>query len=598
MNKYRILGIAPYEGFKGYLLNSINKRNDIDAEIYSASLDTAVDLIKSIDLSQYDAVISRGRTGKMVQSSINIPFVNVEFSGYDLMRALKLAQFSQNKKTAFLTFFDLAQSAKFLTELLEFKTNIIIPDPPSNNQEMEEIIMDLYYSQHVQLFVGDGACVEFAATLGAETVLITSGSEAMDKAVDEAVSIISYTREEREKNEFYHSILEQSNSLVAVFDKNADIVYSKLFADSEAAEAHKFLKKYISKTLADGSVNCIENTTNTMWRVSGKAILSEKNEKLALFEIRKAFSVSDKKIMPFESIDIKTCRDCAALISASAALSEIWEKIKLWAAGRTPILIYGSSGTGKKTLAYAIHSVSKFGQNPFISIDCGNIDAKAMNKLFEDERSPLFENHYTILFKKINLLPMDLQNKLSYYISNTALTSRNRVIATFTGNAPGLISDNQFSEDLYHQIAGVHIYMPALQERKEDIPTIARNFLTIINQQMPVQIAGFEPEAMQLLSNYHWEYGITQLHFLLKQLVVMTKHQFITIEDVSSVISQNGETIRKESQAETPIDITKTLDEINLDIINMVLAEENGNQSKTAKRLGISRSTLWKKLSL
>ena len=140
--------------------------------------------------------------------------------------------------------------------------------------------------------------------------------------------------------------------------------------------------------------------------------------------------------------------------------------------------------------------------------------------------------------------------------------------------------------------------MPALQERKEDIPTIARNFLTIINQQMPVQIAGFEPEAMQLLSNYHWEYGITQLHFLLKQLVVMTKHQFITIEDVSSVISQNGETIRKESQAETPIDITKTLDEINLDIINMVLAEENGNQSKTAKRLGISRSTLWKKLSL
>ena len=249
-------------------------------------------------------------------------------------------------------------------------------------------------------------------------------------------------------------------------------------------------------------------------------------------------------------------------------------------------------------MAYAIHSVSKFGQNPFISIDCGNIDAKAMNKLFEDERSPLFENHYTILFKKINLLPMDLQNKLSYYISNTALTSRNRVIATFTGNAPGLISDNQFSEDLYHQIAGVHIYMPALQERKEDIPTIARNFLTIINQQMPVQIAGFEPEAMQLLSNYHWEYGITQLHFLLKQLVVMTKHQFITIEDVSSVLSQNGETIRKESQAETPIDITKTLDEINLDIINMVLAEENGNQSKTAKRLGISRSTLWKKLSL
>lgn len=595
MKKYRILGISPYEGFKGYLLNSINKRNDIDAEIYSASLETAVDLIKSLDLSQYDAVISRGRTGKMVQGAINIPFVNVEFSGYDLMRALKLAQFNQNKKIAFLTFFDFAQSARFLTELLEFKTDIIIPDPPASEYEMEELIKDLYYNQGVQLIVGDGACVEFAASIGAETVLITSGSEAMDKALDEAVNIIIYTREAKDRNKLYHSILDQSDSLMAVFDEDAKLIYSKLFADNEAAEAHKFLRKHISKTFSEGSISSIESTTNAMWRVNGKTVLAG-SEKLALFELKKSFAASDKKMNPFETVEPKTAKDSAALISASTALSGMWTKTKAWAANKTPILIYGSSGAGKKTMAYAIHSVSRFGQNPLISIDCANIDAKALIRLFEDERSPLFENDYTILFKKINLLTMDLQNKLSYYVSNTALTSRNRVIATFTGNAPVMISNNQFSEDLYHQLAGMHIYMPSLRERKEDIPSIARTFLTSINQQLPVQLAGFEPEAMHLIENYPWDYGITQLHFILKQLVMITKHQFISVEDVSAVLSQT-ETVQKEAVSETQIDISKTLDEITLEIINLVLAEENGNQSKTAKRLGISRSTLWKKLS-
>lgn len=596
MKKYKILGIAPYEGFKRYLMNSINNRDDVDADIYSASLETAVDLIKSLDLKDYDAVISRGRTGKMVQDSVSIPFVNVEFSGYDLMRALKLAQFNQNKKIAFLTFFDFAQSARFLTELLEFKTDIIIPDPPTSVKDMEDIVEDLYYNKGVQLFVGDGACTEYASTLGCETVLITSGAEAMDKAVDEAVNIVLYAKKAAEKNDLYRSFLYETDSLIAVFNSDKELIYSKLFADEDGPEIYKALKKHVPKVFSEGAIHSVENTGNYTWKIHGKAITKPASDPMALFQIKKSFVITDKKMAACDIIDQKVTRDAAALISTSVSLSESWEKLKSIAKNKTPILLYGNSGTGKKTLAYAIHAVSKLNKNPLISIDCCNLDSVALTKLFEDERSPLYENDYTILFKKVNQLSPDLQNKLSYYISSTALTSRNRVLSTFTGSAENMIASNLFSEELYHKLAGVHFYVPTLQERKEDIPSIARNFLTEINLQLPVQIAGFEAEAMNLIENYNWEYGIVHLHFILKQLVMKTTHQFITVSDVSYVLSQNT-SIQIKEYSETPIDITKTLDEINLDIINLVLAEENGNQSKTAKRLGISRSTLWKRLS-
>lgn len=596
MKNYKLLGIAPYEGFKGYFLNSVSKRDDIEADIFSASLEGAVDLIKSLDLGKYDAVICRGRTGKMVQSVVNIPFVNVEFSGYDLLRSLKLAQCSDNVKIAFVSFFDLAQNVKFLCQLLQYKTDIVTPQPPTSPKEMEELVGKLYYEDGVQIFIGDGACVECAAELGAETILVTSGAEAMDKAIDEAVEIIRYKKEAQEKNQFYHSLLEHADIPIALFDKQKNLVYSKLFSDNDMSEIHKFLKKYVPKVFAEGTINCIENTTGGAWKVNGTAVTLANKESYVLFSIRKTFSSLEKKTLNFEIVDPKIARDSATLVAASSALEEVWNKIKQWSESKMPILIYGSSGTGKKTFAYATYSISKFSNNPLVAIDCSTLDMKGLAKLFEDERSPLYENDYTMLFKKVNLLSYEAQNKLSYYLSSTALTSRNKIISTFTGDAESMISSNQFSKDLYHQLSGVPVYMPLLQERKEDILAITRTFLTGINQQMPVQIVGFEPEAMNLLQGNSWDYGITQLNFFLKQLAMMTKHQFITADDVNTLLSQFNFKKRPEPQSSV-IDITKTLDEISIDIINLVLDEENNNQSKAAKRLGISRSTLWKKLN-
>ena len=598
MKKFKFLGIAPYEGFKGYFQNSIKKHSDIDADIYSVSLDSAVDLVKSLDLNKYDAIISRGRTGKMIQSIIDIPFVNVEFSGYDLLRALKQAQFSGKEHIAFVSFFDLVSHIKILSELLEFKKPVVTVAPPANKNEMETVISQLYENEKIELFIGDGNCVECVDELGinAESILVTSGEESMDKAIEEAIEIVNYKKEAESRNTFFYSLLEQSEIPITLFDKNKYLIFSNSFQSSEFAELHKTLKKYVTKVLNETEINTIEHTPSASWKIHGKCVNIDDKEPYALFTVKRTFAPTEKKGLKFDIVDAKTARDCVSLISSSIALKEKWEKIKAWSETKMPILIYGGAGTGKKTFAMAAYSISKFNQNPLIVVDCGTLDIKALSMLFDNDRSPLYENDYTILFKKINLLSTDLQNKLSYYISNTMLTSRNKIISTFTGDVETMISSNAFSKDLYHQLAGIPISMPSLNERAEDIPAMCRSFLTNINQQLPVQIVGFEPEAMEIFKKHNWDYGITQLNFLLKQLVTVMKGQFVTVEDVNTLFSQSN--FKPSTTGNSPtIDLSKTLEEISIDIINLVLAEEKNNQSRAAKRLGISRSTLWKKLN-
>jgi len=595
MEKYRILGIAPYEGFKWFLSNAIKKRDDIDAEIYSADLEAAVDLIHSIDLSKYDAVISRGRTGRMVQNEIDIPFVNVEFSGYDLLRSLKLAQYIQNRKIAFVTFIDLTQKVQFLTELLESDMEIITPASPDTPKEMDDLISDLFYNQNVQLFIGDGACVERASALGAETILVTSGPESLDKAIEEAIDTIEYNRKFERKNLFYHSLLEQTDVPISLFDEDKNLIYSKLFTEKNVSEIHNVLKQHIDSVFLNQTIKFIEKTSDVYWKVHGKSVTIG-NKPYALFDIKKTFSETEKNPLPYEIIDLKTARDGAMLVTSNVTMSDTWNKSKVLCESNAPTFIYGGSGTGKKTFAYATYATGEFSNAPLISIDCSVLDIKLLSMLFKDEKSPLCENSYTILFNKVNLLSSDIQNKLCRYLEITDIVSKNKIISTFSGDIWSTITNGAFSKDLYYKLAGTSIYLPPLNERQDDIPAMVRTFLSSANQHMTVQIVGVEPLAMKMLQEHKWSYGITQLNSVLKKLVLVAKQQFITVDNVKSILFQNDETDLINSSCEV-IDLSKTLEEISIDVINLVLSEEKGNQSKTAKRLGISRSTLWKKLN-
>lgn len=593
MTKYRILGIAPYEGFKGYFIHAAEQHEEFETSVYSAKLEQAVELLGTLDMSVYDVIVCRGRTGKMVAEATDVPVVNVNFSGYDILRSLKLAQYSLYNKIALVSYFDTRNQVEFLSELLDYQKEIEVPPPYNTVSDMEKLIDNLY-SEGYRLFIGDGACVDYAKTVGAETILITSGPESMTEALEVALMLCRVKKTVSDKHTFFHDALEYSQIPVAIFDNTQKLVYSNLFSQG-LAYLHERLRKYVPKVIEKRSMKTVFNSGKQTYRIQSKTF-NAGNCDYVIFHIKESFQSSDKGKGSFEIIDEQTAKAALAIISNSSSLAALWSKLEVFKLNRLPVTIYGEISSGKTTLALAIYAISDIKENPFVHIDCGNLDEKEIIRLFEDERSLFYENDYTIYFNKINLLPVSLQNKFTHYLISSSLATRNRIISSFVGDPIVALANAELSKDLYRILAGYPVHIPSLNERSDDLISIARTYLNQINQELPIQIVGFEPDAIEILKQFNWEYGIYQFKQALEKIVLDTKGQFITTESVKQILSRMevDKTVNKNNYE---IDISKKLHEICDSVIDIVLKEENMNQSKAAQRLGISRSTLWKRLS-
>lgn len=596
MSKYKLLAIAPYEGFKGFFLNAVEERDDVEAVIYSASLRETADLVHNLDLSKFDVIICRGRSGRIVKEEASIPVVNVEFSSFDLLRSLELAQYSSHKKIAFVSFFNLGNNVQLLCSLLNYKTPIITPVPPASPEEMEALVRRLHDEEGVEIFVGDGACTHVASAIGAETILVTSGPESMRKAISEAVEICKYKYQFMSINDFHKTIIEQSHLPLAVFDSNKELVYSNLFVQKYCEDIHSRLRKYVSRVFHYQQMKCLVSNDTHSWKANGE-VVSYQDQNYALFYLAEALPRNIQKNNCYEVIDPGQAAKCISLITNTAAFHEIWGKASSAAGSKLPLLIYGPSGMGKTTFAYAVYASGPYSQYPLIAIDCCLLDSKMFSRLFTDDRSPLFESNYTVLFKNVNTLSLSLQNQLHHYMLELELTKRNRVIATFSGDIGKLISCNIISKELCDLLSGITIQVPHLHEMADELPSIARSLINKLNQQLPIQLTGFEPGALELLKQHHWQSGIVQFELVLKHLAATSTTPYITTASVAEILAQTSNTATDDNSGlRVELDLNKPLDGITKDIVNLVLKEENMNQTRTAKRLNISRSTLWKKL--
>ena len=145
---------------------------------------------------------------------------------------------------------------------------------------------------------------------------------------------------------------------------------------------------------------------------------------------------------------------------------------------------------------------------------------------------------------------------------------------------------------LENRLSCLTLYLPPLRERKEDLKSIIALYLHRLNVSLGKQIIGFESEAMELMTAFSWPRNMAQLQHVLKELAVLTKTPYITAKDTRKMLSQESRPSLYTPRID--LDLNQPLDDINYQIIQMILREEHGNKEKTSRRLGISRSTLWR----
>lgn len=259
-----------------------------------------------------------------------------------------------------------------------------------------------------------------------------------------------------------------------------------------------------------------------------------------------------------------------------------------------PVLITGPIGCQKQLFAHWIHQNRPFSGNSFIYISCGDITFKNWNQHLENIHSPLHASGYTLFFKDIDQLSLSLQRSLSSYIRDTNLTKRHQIITSSSDDLFKLTSVGEFDSQLFLQLSGVVIEIPALCQSKLHILSLMNLMIARFNIQLGTSISLSDANAIQRLESFEWPTNFSQLERVIRELMVLSDGYFIQEDTVEAILERER---RQQAPQELTFQLDGTLEEIQQRIILQVLKEEQMNQSAAAKRLGIGRSTLWRKLN-
>ena len=304
------------------------------------------------------------------------------------------------------------------------------------------------------------------------------------------------------------------------------------------------------------------------------------------------------------------------IIGHSRVMVELLETVALVAPTEATVLITGESGTGKELIASAIHLNSPRREKPFIQLNCAAITETLLeSELFGHEKGAFtgadrrkegrfrLANRGSIFLDEISEMSVAMQAKLLRVLQEKEIQRVGgeevlrvdvRVIAATNRDLKAEIKGGRFREDLYYRLNVVALAVPALRERREDIPLLAQHFLDSFAEKNRKHIKGFTPQAMDRLVRYDWPGNVRELMNAIERGVILCRGDYVSEMDfhlsVSDVPAPEREAVREELLADLP------LEEVEKVTILKTLESAGGNKSETARRLGITRRTLHKKL--
>ena len=326
------------------------------------------------------------------------------------------------------------------------------------------------------------------------------------------------------------------------------------------------------------------------------------------------------------------------LVGKSEQMREIYKLIGVMASNTTTVLIEGETGTGKDLVARAIHAGSERKDMPFIPVDCGALpDELLESELFGYEAGAFtgakaqgkpgrFElaNGGTIFLDEVANMTPALQVKLLRTLQTQeigrlggtkTLNVDVRVIAATNQELNEMVKLGEFRADLYYRFKRISLHLPPLRERQEDIPLLVTHFLQLIQSELGKPIRGISEEGMNLIQNYNWPGNVRELENCLRSAATLSRSDVILPDDLPDEIHTPQDiNTSDDTQLETSLKsilrgVTKTAitegskqlydDVVSLmdkALIELALAECSNNHSKTAELLGISRTTLIKKM--
>jgi DNA-binding NtrC family response regulator len=299
----------------------------------------------------------------------------------------------------------------------------------------------------------------------------------------------------------------------------------------------------------------------------------------------------------------------AEIVGRNPRMLDIFAFIKHVAPHYRTVTVTGETGTGKEIIARVLHSLSPGAENPFVACNCGGlVETLVESELFGHKKGAftgaitdkigLFEaaGEGAIFLDEIAELPLSIQPRLLRVLqngefrpigSNQTLKAKCRVVAATNKDLAEEVKNRRFREDLFYRLTPLTISLPPLRDKKDDIPLLTRFLIEKLNKKIGKNILGLSRPVQAILLSYDWPGNVRELENVLEQASIVTTESFIRLSDLPPNIRE----IQEKKKTEPLL-----LEDIIKGHIEAVLTKCNGNKSRAAKVLGISRRALFRKV--
>lgn len=605
--------------------------------ILQGSMAEGVSLAKQLEECNYDVIITRGGTQiLLMQSDINIPILSVPITPVDVFEAVSEAEkisddisliVSQNLIPAIESYIRISGKALSIFQI-------------KDEFEVEQRIKELA-QEGKKVIVGLGTIAKYAYQYGLTPIVIKSGKEAFISTIEEAKRIVFVAKKEKKDKERIKAIIENSTEGIICIDKEGYITIindsaKKLLKCRNVRLIGKRIDSILPELQLDDTLYYGITETEVIKNIKGIKLMISKIPIVVDDEIVNAVAIL-RDIDEIQRADEKIRQDIAVtghyakytfdnVIGCSEAIKEVIRIGKEYAKVNSTVLIEGETGTGKEIIAQSIHNHSNRSNRPFVAVNCAALPESLLeSELFgyapgaftgadRKGKRGLFEQAHTgtIFLDEISEIDPMLQGRLLRVLQekqvmrigdNKLVPIDVRVIAATNKKLHTLVDAGKFRDDLYYRLNVLKIELVPLRDRREDIPYLINYFIRIYCEKLGKNTMTFSSEAMEYLSMYDWPGNVREVRNFCERLAVMAKKTKITLEDITNQFlnieikhnkqSKPHDLLIKNTNLSNNILNLENMEQTN---IKLALMYSNGSIFNAAKKLGVSRTTLWRKM--
>lgn len=618
-----------YPEMTAYIKSIVNELK-YDVTFVEGTLEEAArEVAALVAKDTFEVIISRAGTAHMIRKLVDLPIIYSDSTHYDFIKAFRQAK-EISDDICFITYpeegfmFDFEE----IFEVLGFRIDIL------TYKTKEELVSQVKKAKDmgIKVVVGGGIrASEMARHYGMQSVHLTIGNRQIRRALILGYEVALKRLTIRYEAEKLKSIINSSEDGILVINQAGEIetcnkVSERIFQVSERKIIGKkgadLGSEKLSKLLAQSKIYNLNYDTFT-WQ--DLLITSEPvvvlNERVGTVLICREFSgiqKMEKKVRGELAVRGLYARfSLHDIIHTSTKMKEVIQLIQEFSKSDSTTLIIGESGTGKELIAQSIHNLSVRKSGPFVAVNCAALPENLLeSELFgyaegaftgakKGGRQGYFElaHEGTIFLDEIGEIPPHIQTRLLRVlqerevmrVGGDRITPINiRVIAATNQKLWELVKEGKFREDLYFRLSVLHIQVPSLRERKEDIPVLINKLLTEHGSKLTFE--ELSDNLKNFFMNYQWPGNVRQLENIVERYCLRNRtdeeeKKFIAdclreTDDLDSDTSSDGFFVQY-----------GTMEEIEKQVIKHMLKKHDNKRTIVAENLGISRTTVWKKIN-